>query len=140
MNKFLNKNKKNLAIGAIILSLIIAIIFIKLIDNNKKSDSIINTNTLIKDTQEKKEDEKNIIIHITGEILNQGILKIPEGSRIADAIDKAGGLTENANLKNVNLAYELEDGQKLYIPSINDEQENYIIERNNTRNSYRFTE
>ena len=51
---------------------------------------------------------------------NQGVIELEEGDRIADAIEKAGGQTEQASLKNVNLAYQLEDGQKIYIPNIND--------------------
>lgn len=45
------------------------------------------------------------------------------GSRISDAIEKAGGLTTLADVSKINLAYILEDGEKLYIPSINDEED-----------------
>ena len=46
-----------------------------------------------------------------------GIVKLDEGSRIEDAINKAGGLTEDADISKVNLAYVLEDGTKIKIPS-----------------------
>ena len=62
---------------------------------------------------------------------NTGILILPEGARIADAIDNAGGATEEADLDEVNLAYELQDGQKLYIPNKND--------KNNTENKMYIT-
>lgn len=62
---------------------------------------------------------------------NTGILILPEGARIADAIDNAGGATEEADLDEVNLAYELQDGQKLYIPNKND--------KNNTGNKMYIT-
>lgn len=45
------------------------------------------------------------------------------GSRISDAIEKAGGLTASADVSKINLAYILEDGEKLYIPSINDKED-----------------
>lgn len=61
-----------------------------------------------------------IVIHITGAVHKTGILVLPEGARIADAIDVANGATEQADLDEVNLAYILEDGQKIYIPSKND--------------------
>lgn len=61
-----------------------------------------------------------IIIHITGSVNKTGILVLPEGSRIADAIDKAGGAKEDADLNEVNLAYILQDGQKIYIPNKGD--------------------
>jgi len=73
-------------------------------------------------------EEKNIIIlHMIGEIKNPGIIKIEEGSRLIDAIEAAGGITENADISKVNLAYVVSDGQKIYIPSYLDENiENYI--------------
>ena len=46
---------------------------------------------------------------------------------IVDAIEKAGGVTEVADLSMVNLAYKLSDGQKLYIPSVNDKVEEYVV-------------
>lgn len=61
-----------------------------------------------------------IVIHITGAVQKTGILILPEGARIADAIDAAGGNTESADLDEVNLAYVLQDGQKIYIPSKKD--------------------
>lgn len=64
--------------------------------------------------------EGKIVIHITGAVHKTGILVLTEGARIADAIDAANGATEQADLDEVNLAYILEDGQKIYIPSKND--------------------
>ena len=49
-----------------------------------------------------------------------GIVKLEEGARIEDAINKAGGLTEDADISKVNLAYVLEDGVKIKIPSDSD--------------------
>lgn len=64
--------------------------------------------------------EGKIVIHITGKVKKTGILVLPEGARIADAIDAAGGHKESADLDEVNLAYVLQDGQKVYIPSKED--------------------
>ena len=76
-----------------------------------------NTNT--QNTTELEEDIA--IVHVTGAVKNPGIVKLKEGSRIEDAIEAAGGLTENADISDVNLAYILEDGIKLRIPSTSDE-------------------
>ena len=80
--------------------------------------------------QEEKE-EGQIIVHITGEVKNNGIIVIEKGARIADAIEKAGGITKEADLSGVNLAYQIKDGQKINIPNINEEksQEEYITEQ-----------
>ena len=67
------------------------------------------------------------MVHITGCVENEGIVVLEEGERIADAIEKAGGATLDANMSNVNLAYKLKDGQKLYIPSNIDNEETKIV-------------
>lgn len=66
---------------------------------------------------------QSIIVHIAGEVVSEGIVTLKEGSRIADAISFAGGTTLEADLSDVNLAYVLEDGQKIYIPNIHDKKE-----------------
>ncbi len=59
------------------------------------------------------------------------VITLPEDSRISDAIDAAGGLTENADLTNINLAYILEDGEKIYIPKKGET----ITDSNNTNSN-----
>lgn len=83
----------------------------------------------IKDVEEKKEEseiEEMIMVHITGEVKNWGVIELEKGARVIDAVNKAGGFTEEADIEKVNLAYELTDGVKIYIPSKNVEQESVI--------------
>ena len=129
--KYIEKNKKYVIIGLIFCVLIIAIIIVKQFDTEEKEtlDLIsIEENTENTETVEEEEDYK-IVIHITGEVNNEGIIEIKEGGRISDAIEEAGGLTKEADLERVNLAYELEDGQKIYIPNKKDKDiEEYVTE------------
>ncbi len=74
----------------------------------------------------RKEDDETIYIHIIGEVRNQGIIELKSGQRIIDAIEKAGGVTQEADISKVNLAFILSDGQKVKIPNINDKEENII--------------
>ena len=74
--------------------------------------------------EQEQEDISKIFIHVTGAVNNEGVVEIKEGSRIADAVDAANGFTEDADISQINLAYQLEDGQKIYIPRINDEKIN----------------
>lgn len=67
-----------------------------------------------------------IKVHIIGEINAPGLYELEENSRINDLIILAGGQTEKADLNKVNLAYELSDGEKIYIPSISDNVSTYI--------------
>lgn len=110
------ENKKRIiAISmAIFICLIIGII---LIYNQEDYAEFENIEILDTTPEETISIQKNIKIHISGEINYNGILELPEGSRIDDAIKKAGGLTSNAYINKINLAYELSDGQKLNIPS-----------------------
>lgn len=78
---------------------------------------IISEEESTKTTQNVENDEEKIVVHIAGEVKNPGIVRIKEGARIADIIEMAGGLTENSNITNINLAYVIEDGQKITIPS-----------------------
>lgn len=57
-----------------------------------------------------------IYVHVAGEVLRPGLLRVPEGSRAAAAIARAGGPTDRAELTAVNLAQQLEDGQQLIVP------------------------
>lgn len=69
-----------------------------------------------KDELEVINNEK-IYVYITGEVNNPGIVVLPIGSRISDAIDYAGGVTSNADIMKINLVYMLQDGMKVNIPS-----------------------
>ena len=81
-----------------------------------------------------KNKENNMVVHISGAVLNEGVIELKEGSRITDAIEKAGGLKENAYIKDINLAEILEDGIKINIPTIdeyNKSKENSGEEKSN---------
>ena len=77
--------------------------------------------------------EKNILVHISGAVLNEGVIELKEGSRITDAIEKAGGLKDDACIKDINLAEVLDDGVKINIPTI--EEYNKIKENNGEEKS-----
>lgn len=133
---FENLNSKQkilllISITVIVTGIIIYIYNSNKVDNSELNDEILINNNSTNNTIENISDEKNmIIIHITGAVKTPGIVKLEEGSRIEDAINKAGGLTEDADISKVNLAYILEDGIKIIIPSktdIGDFQEENIL-------------
>ena len=95
---------------------------------SEKEPEEYDINNIVQTQAENIEPEK-IIIHISGAVINPGIINLEAGERIADAIEKAGGCTQEADLKNVNLAYVVQDGTKIYIPSMGEENEK-IIETN----------
>ena len=65
--------------------------------------------------------DTHICIYITGEVQAPAVYDLPEGSRVADAIEAAGGATSQANLAAINLAKQLSDSEMIYVPSLADE-------------------
>ena len=77
------------------------------------------------------EELEKIIVHISGQVANPGVITLMNGARIIDAINAAGGVTKEADVSKVNLAYVLEDAQKIYIPSVKEKEITpYILEEN----------
>ena len=89
-----------------------------------EQEKILDSENSIEKNNENSEktDEEKIVVHITGEVKRPGVVRVNEGSRIEDIIEAAGGLTENADITNVNLAYIVEDGIKIRIPSNEDDE------------------
>ena len=65
-------------------------------------------------------EEKVIIVHITGAVANPGVYTLAEGSRVFQAVEKAGGHLEDADLERINLAQPLYDGQPIFVPRLSD--------------------
>ena len=117
----LNKMQKVLLIIAMLAVVILIGYYIYEKDSNK-IEAVTDDEILVKDEEKKESTEELIVVHITGAVKKEGIVKLNENSRVADAIDAAGGLKEEADMSKINLAYVLEDGVKIKIPSINDKE------------------
>lgn len=128
----MNELTKNQKIFLIIFLLIVVAVLGYTIWNFTKDNSneteidtlMINTNTEnitnTLDTQATTAPSEKIIIYIIGCVKTPGVYELDVDSRVSNAVDAAGGLSETADLTKINLAYKLEDGQKITIPSIND--------------------
>jgi len=57
-----------------------------------------------------------VVVHVSGAVKRAGVYRLAPDSRVADAIDQAGGATEHADLDALNLAEPLQDGQKIHVP------------------------
>lgn len=58
-----------------------------------------------------------LVVHVTGAVSQPGLYRLREGSRVADAVVRAGGATASADTAAVNLAAPLADGMQVSIPS-----------------------
>ena len=79
-----------------------------------------------KDSTDEKEDKNQkeevveqdlITVDVKGAVKSPGIYDLPVGSRINDAVQKAGGLTDNADSKSINLAQRISDEALVYVPT-----------------------
>ena len=59
-----------------------------------------------------------VVVHVAGAVQRPGVVRLPAGSRIVDAVDAAGGTAADVDLAAVNLAAVLEDGAMVLVPRI----------------------
>ncbi|HET6684066.1 MAG TPA: ComEA family DNA-binding protein [Gaiella sp.] len=57
-----------------------------------------------------------LFVHVVGAVRRAGLFRLRDGSRVADAVARAGGPTRRADLAAVNLAAPLVDGQQVVVP------------------------
>lgn len=125
-----------IAVGIICILIVIGIFLYKRTQDTDYSTLMLEPEEEAKENnidQEQEKRENKIKVHVAGYVEEEGMVELAEGARIADALEAAGGATLEADLSRVNLAYVLQDGQKIYIPSIleveeEEEEEEYITE------------
>ena len=59
----------------------------------------------------------DVVVHVVGAVDDPGVFRLPSGSRVTDAVERAGGATRNAALDGINLAASLADGQQIHVPA-----------------------
>lgn len=57
-----------------------------------------------------------LLVHVTGEVAEPGVVEVDPGARVLDAVEAAGGLTDAAVTGTVNLAAPVTDGQQVLVP------------------------
>jgi competence protein ComEA len=58
----------------------------------------------------------DLVVHVAGAVRRPGVYRMPVGSRVDDAVSRAGGASPRAELEAVNLAARLADGQQVVVP------------------------
>ena len=62
------------------------------------------------------ENGNKLVVYVTGAVNSPGVIELPEGSRIVDAVNKCGGMNESADPENINMAQKVTDGSQIKIP------------------------
>lgn len=58
----------------------------------------------------------DVVVHVAGAVADPGVYRLPAGSRVADAVERAGGAEGGADPDAINLAARLGDGQQVVVP------------------------
>lgn len=110
--------RKQIILGIILLTIlgVSSFFVIRNVMSNKKEKK---DEVIVEKSLEKKEVEKEELLQvdIKGEIINPGIYELDNDSRVIDVINKAGGLTENANTSVINLSKKITDEMVIIIYS-----------------------
>ena len=115
-------NRKEIIICLISILLFMSYIFIT---KNEQEIYIEKGNEILKEKEEEINEENNekIIVDIKGEVKNPGTYELEKDSRVIDAINKSGGLTDNAYTNDINLSEKVYDEMIIIISSKEEEKE-----------------
>lgn len=123
MPEWLQKYKAYAIAGGIFLLLIFYFFFSGGEDLSSPNDEIDQIeNTLLTSEAEEEEAESPLfVVDVKGAVKNPGVYEAAEGERIKDIVDKAGGLTEQADERQVNFAMRVADEMVIYVPEQGEE-------------------
>lgn len=84
-------------------------------NQNSQESEIILSGSQVNDEAEETAGEI-IMVHVTGAVNAPGLISLPAGSRLMEAVSLAGGFTESADQSAINLARKIKDEEKIVIP------------------------
>ena len=94
-------------------------------DNYGYNQNLVeNSDTPTEQDIDTSEGTTTIMVHISGQVYKPGLVELESGSRVVDAVNKAGGLKEDADLDRINLAKKLADEEKIYVPKVGENTDN----------------
>ena len=83
--------------------------------------TVVETTMLVEKTEVSTTQEAVIFVDIKGAVKNPGVYQMKFGDRVKDALDAAGGLTDEADSQKVNLAQRVEDQMVIVVPKVGEE-------------------
>ena len=101
-------------------------------EESVEGTTVVETTMLVEKTEVSTTQETVIFVDIKGAVKNPGVYQMKVGDRVKDALDAAGGLTEESDSQKVNLAKRLEDQMVIVVPKVGEEAEE--IPAGETRN------
>ena len=113
---FWYRHRKKLFLGSVLVVFLITglVYFIPKVSFSKEKKDIVIEKKIVEEKEMKKEEYQ---VDIKGQILSPGIYSLPTESRVIDVIEKAGGLTEQADTSVINLSKKIQDEMVIIIYS-----------------------
>lgn len=97
------------------------------VEEKTTEENVINETETKENTIEDEIKPQTIIVHVSGAVKSEGLVELQENSRVADAIEKAGGLTEVADTELLNLASKVEDGMKIHVITKEEKSNSQVV-------------
>lgn len=82
-----------------------------------RKESVTGPNTT---SNHQKSSSEKVLVDIKGAVKNEGVYELITGSRLTDVVKLAGGFTEQADRKSVNLAQKVNDEEVIYVATIDE--------------------
>ena len=92
-------------------------------DEENVDEHISAGNESNEDIDKRAEEELTVTVHICGAVENPGVYTLPYGSRLYEGVEMAGGFRSDSDMEFLNLAYLLEDGLQIIIPTADEAAE-----------------
>lgn len=92
-------------------------------EESVEETTVVETTMLAEKTEVSTTQETVIFVDVKGAVKNPGVYQMKVGDRVKDALEAAGGLTEEADSQKVNLAKRLEDQMVIVVPKVGEEAE-----------------
>ena len=92
-------------------------------EESVEGTTVVETTMLVEKTEVSTTQGTVIFVDIKGAVKNPGVYQMKVGDRVKDALDAAGGLTDEADSQKVNLAKRLEDQMVIVVSKVGEEAE-----------------
>lgn len=123
ISRFLQEHKDMLKKAGIVVLVIVLGLVVSAVKNGGQEEAQAQEQAAA------AEEESAVVIYVDvgGEVNQPSVVELADGSRVTDAIAAAGGLTEKADLTDINRAAFVSDGEKIFIPSQESESEDGVL-------------
>lgn len=122
INFYYTYKRKIIILASCLLVLLLGLFSFYLINNEYKTEEKeIKIEEVVKESKQEEENvDTKIFVDIKGEVVNPGVYELELGSKVIDAINASGGLTESAYTRYLNLSKKLKDEDVIIVNNLSE--------------------